>query len=112
MMLTTTVTPTTNFASATPPPMFDIWAGMTNVYRDAFESSAQQLLLSSTRIIQEHTLRAFMDASRACADALAKNAVTVQQQSMERFADANQKAMTLMGSAFMNAWMGSFNPAK
>lgn len=112
MMLTTTFTPGAGWHGATPPPLFDAWSGIANVYRDAMEASAQQLVLSSTRIIQEHTLRAFMDASRACADALAKNAVTVQQQSMERFADANQKALTMMGNAYMNAWMGSFKPAK
>lgn len=112
MMLTTSVNPATAFTSAVPPPVFDAWSGIADLYRDAMESNAQQLLLSSTRIIQEHTLRAFMDASRACAEALAKNAVTVQQQSMGRFADANQKAMTMMGSAVMNAWMGSLRPPK
>jgi hypothetical protein len=112
MMLTTSVNPGTAFTGAVPAPMFDAWSGIANLYRDAMESSAQQLLLSSARIIQEHTLRAFMDASRACADALAKNAMEVQQQSMGRFADANQKAMTMMGSAVMTAWMGGMRPAK
>jgi hypothetical protein len=67
------------------------------------QASMQQLLLSSANIIQEHTLRAFMEAAQACADALAKNALSVQQQSMERFADANQKAVGMMGSAF-DSW--------
>jgi hypothetical protein len=112
MLMTTNVNPGAAFASAVPPPLFDAWSGIAGLYRDAMESSAQQLILSSANIIQQHTLRAFMDASSACAEALAKNAVSVQQKSMVRFADANQKAMNMMGLAFMNAWTGNLRPAK
>lgn len=97
---------------AMPLPFFDIWSGIANLYRDAMEASTQQMMLSSAGIIQEHTLRAFMDASRACSEALAKNAMTVQQQSMGRFADANQKAMEMMGRAFTQAWMGNMQSAR
>jgi hypothetical protein len=69
-------------------------------------------MLSSARIIQEHTLRAFVSASQACADALAKNAMSVQQQSMGRLLDANGKAMGVMGQAFTQAWLASVQPAK
>jgi hypothetical protein len=112
MMLTTSVNPGTAFAGAMPLPLLDTWAGIAGLYRDAMESSTQQLLISSANIIQEHTLRAFMEASRACADALARNAIAVQQKSAARFADANQKAMNMMGQAFIDAWMGSMRPVK
>ena len=38
--------------------------------------------------------------------------MAVQQQSMERFADANGKAVGMLGHAFTQAWMGSLQPAK
>lgn len=112
MLMTTNINPGAAFTGAVPPPLFDAWSGVAGLYRDAVESSAQQLLISSAAIIQQHTLRAFMEASSACADALAKNAVAVQQKSMLRFADANQKALNMMGLAFMNAWTGSLRPGK
>jgi hypothetical protein len=112
MLMTTSVVPAKAFAGAVPPPLADPWSGIAGLYRDAMESSAQQWFTSSATIIQQHTVRAFMDAATACSDALAKNAVSVQQKSMERFADANQKAMNMMGQAFLNAWTGSLRPGK
>jgi hypothetical protein len=93
-------------------PAFGIWADVASLYRDAMQASTQQLLLSSTRIIQEQTLRALISASQSCTDALAKNALSVQQQSMERFADANGKAVGMMGKAWARAWMGGMQTAK
>jgi hypothetical protein len=95
-----------------PSPLFDTWAGIAGLYQDAARNSAQQLWFSSANIIQEHTLRAFMAAAQSCADALAKNALNVQQQSLARFADANQKAMGLMGSALVDAWTVGLRPAR
>lgn len=92
--------------SAMPNPMLDTWSGVAGLYRKAMETSVQQMVLSSTAIVQEHTLRAFMSASQACAEALAKNALSVQQQSMARFVEANQQAMGMMGGAWMKAWTG------
>jgi hypothetical protein len=106
MMLTTNMKPTTGFTPSLPAPMFDAWAGVAGVYRDAMQASAQQWVLSSANIIQEHTLRAVINASQSCADALAKNAMTMQQKSMERLVDANQKAAGMMGQAFTDMWMG------
>lgn len=85
-------------------PVLDTWNNVAKLYRDAMQSSAQQLTFSSAAIIQEHTTRAFLSASQACADALAKNAFKVQQQSFERFADANMKAWGVMGNAYTAAW--------
>lgn len=91
-------------------PLFDTWTGIAGLYRNAAQQSAQQLFLSSANIIQEHTLRAFMAAAQSCADALAKNALSVQQQSMARFADANQQAMGMMGAAVIDAWTAGLRP--
>lgn len=93
-------------------PIFGSWSGVADLYRDAMEANTRQWVLSSASIIQEHTLRAVMEASRSCADALAKNAVDVQQQSLARFADANQKAMEMMGRSVMDAWMGGMTGAR
>ena len=77
---------------------------IASLYQDATQASMQQLLLSSTQIIQEHTLRAFMAAAQSCAEALAQNAMNVQQEAITRFSDANQQAMGMMGEAFADAW--------
>ena len=90
----------------------DIWSGIAGVYRDAMETSSRQFMASSANIIQEHTVRAFMEASRSCAEALAKNAMTAQQQSMGRLMNANMKAGEMMGQAFTQAWMRGMQPAK
>ena len=84
----------------------DTWSGVASLYRDAMQASVQQLVLSSASIIQEQTMRAFMAASNACAEALARNAMAVQQQSMVRFADAHQQALGLMGRAWTAGWTG------
>lgn len=104
--------PNTAVPTITTAPFFESWSNVAGLYRDAMQANTQQLLQSSASIIQEHTLRAFIAASKACADALAKNALAVQQQSLERFVDANQKAAGVMGQAFTQAWMGSLQPAK
>jgi hypothetical protein len=111
-MLTMSATPNAAFATVTPVPLWDTWSNVAGVYRDAMQASAQQLLLSSTRIVQEHTLRAFINASQACADALAKNAVSVQQQSLQRFMDANGKAAGIVGQAFTQAWTRGMQPVQ
>lgn len=95
-----------------PTPFFGIWSNVADLYGEAARASTQQLLTSSAGIIQEHTLRAFITASQACAEALAKNAMSVQQRSMERFAEANGKAVGMLGHAVTQAWMGALRPAK
>lgn len=105
MMWNINVDPNMAFAGANTAPLFDTWNQIAGLYREAMQASAQQMWLSSLNIIQEHTMRAFMAAAQSCAEALAKNAVEVQQQSMARFIDVNQRAATLMGSAFTEAWM-------
>jgi hypothetical protein len=104
MMWTINADPNAAFPHALSAPWLDAWARIAGIYQDAVQASMQQLLLSSANIIQEHTLRAFTTAAQSCAEALTRNAMDVQQQSMARFADANQKAMGMMGSAFVDVW--------
>ncbi|MGJ9417225.1 hypothetical protein ACHAC9_05570 [Massilia sp. CMS3.1] len=111
-MLTISAYPIPAFPTVSMAPLFATWSNIAGLYRDATQASTQQLLQSSASIIQEHTLRAFISASNSCADALAKNALSVQQQSLGRFVDANQKAMGVMGRAFMQPWIGMMQPAK
>lgn len=108
-----TISPVSNTAipSVTTGPFFDTWANVTGLYRDAMQTNTQQLLQSSAHIIQEHTLRAVITASKACSEALAKNALTVQKQSLGRLFEANQKAAGVMSRTFMQAWLGNLQPA-
>lgn len=110
-MLMTSTSPTMSFPSVSAP-FLTLWSNLAGVYGDAMRANTQQLLLSSAAVIQEQMLRAYISASQSCADALAKNAMAVQRQSMERFADANGKAVGMLGQAFTQAWMGSMLPAK
>jgi hypothetical protein len=104
--------PGTTFTPAVPNAIFDTWSGIAGLYQNAAQASAQQWVTSSANIIQQHTMQAFINASQACAQALAKNAVSMQQKSMERLVDANQKAAGMMGKAVTDAWVGSFKPPR
>jgi hypothetical protein len=102
MMLTTKApaAPATNNA------YLDAWSQVATLYRDTMEANAQHLFVSSAQIIQEHTMQALVAASRSCAEALARNAAAVQQQSLVRFAGANQRAIEVMSKAFLDAISG------
>ena len=93
-------------------PYLGMWSELAGVYRGAMKANAEQLVLSSAKIIQEHMLRALITTSQSCADALTKNAMSIQQQSMERFSEANGKAVAIMGRAYTQAWTASLPPAK
>lgn len=60
----------------------------------------------------EETMKAFIAASQSCAEALAKNAVSVQQQSFGRLMSANQKAIEIMGQGFADAMSAGWKPAR
>jgi hypothetical protein len=106
IMLTMSASPTPTFPAMSVP-LSGMWASVAGVYGEAMRANTQQLLLSSASVIQEQMLHAFFTASQSCTEALAKNAMSVQQQSMKRFADANGKAVGMMGQAFVQAWTDS-----
>lgn len=110
-MLMTSASPNVAFPTASLPFM-KLWSNVAGIYGETMRANTQQLLLSSVSVIQEQLLRAFISTSQSCADALAKNAMAVQQQSMERFAEANGKVVGLMGQAFTQTWMKSMQPAQ
>lgn len=91
---------------------FDMWSRIGILYKDAFDASAYDLLMSSTRIVQEHTLRAMVSASQSCAQALAQNAAKVQQQGFDRMFKANQRAAEIMGQTWFEAMTPKFAPAR
>jgi hypothetical protein len=84
----------------------DTWTKLAALYKEAMDANAEHLMVSSGRIIQEHAMQALAAASQSCAEALAKNAALVQQQSMMRFSGVNQRAIEIMGQAFMDAMTG------
>lgn len=83
--------------------VYEMWSRIGIVYKDAFDASANDLVVSSTRIVQEHTLRAMVAASQSCAQALAQNAAKVQQQSLDRMITANKKAAEIVGQTWLEA---------
>jgi len=103
IMLTMSAGP--NPTSSTFSPLFGIWSDVTGVYGEAIKDNTQHLLLSSSRVVQEQIIQAFVSFSMSCTEALAKNAMSVQEQSMKRFAEANGKAVGMMGQGFVRSWM-------
>jgi hypothetical protein len=84
----------------------DTWTKLAALYKEAMDANTEHLMVSSGRIIQEHAMQALAAASQSCAEALAKNAALVQQQSMMRLSGANQRAIEIMGQAFFDAVTG------
>ncbi|WP_306394715.1 hypothetical protein [Telluria beijingensis] len=93
-------------------PYQDTFLKIANVYADSTRASMEQLWISSSRIIMEETIKAFIAASQSCAEALTRNAVAVQQQSFGRLINANQKAVELMGQSFAEAMSAGWKPAR
>ncbi|MDB5906083.1 MAG: hypothetical protein JWP34_197 [Massilia sp.] len=91
-------------------PFFDMMSQVGTVYSDSLQPNAGELLMSSARIVQEHTTRAVVNATQDCIAALSKNAADVQQRSFARFGVANQKAVEIMATAFADALIRTFKP--
>jgi hypothetical protein len=110
-MTTTYSTLAPTLAVATTNPLFDTFAKINTVYSESIQADVSQLFMSSTRIIQEHTVQALMNASQDCMAALTQNAASLQQQSMAHLGIANQKAVEIMAGAIANAMTGGLKPA-
>ena len=93
-------------------PYQDTFLKIANVYADSTRASLEQLWISSSKIIMEETMKAFIAASQSCAEALTRNAVSVQQQSFGRLINANQKAVEIMGQSFADAMTSGWKPAR
>jgi len=92
-------------------PYQDAVSKIANVYADSMRSNVKQLWISSSQIIVQETVKAFMAASQSCMEALAKNAASVQQQSFGRIISANQKAFEIMGQAATDTMLSGLKPA-
>ena len=86
---------------------FETWARIGILYKDALDASAQEWVLSSAHIVQEHTLRAMVAASQSCSQALAQNAASVQQKTVHRLLTANKRAAEIMAQTWIDAMTGN-----
>lgn len=93
-------------------PYQDAFVKIANVYADSTRASMEQLWISSSKIVTEETIKAFIAASQSCAEALTRNAVSVQQQSYGRLINANQKAVEIMGQSVADAMTAGWKPAR
>lgn len=73
-------------------PFLSLSTKILTIYSEAIRQNMEYLSVSSARIIQEQAIKAWTNAAQSCSKALAANAMSSQQQSMERIADANRKA--------------------
>ena len=107
----TTASPTTNvFAQH---PFFAVSTRIANVYSEAIRQNMEYLTVSSARIIQEQTIKAWANAAQSCSKALAENVMSSQQKALERMADANQKAFGILAGdlgPFKMQPMNAFTP--
>jgi hypothetical protein len=92
-------------------PYQDAFSKIAKVYSDSLRANTEQLWMSSTHIVQEETIKAFVTASQSCMEALAKNAESVMQQSFGRMVGANQQAFEIMSRTFTDAMSGGLKPA-
>ncbi|HJV73847.1 MAG TPA: hypothetical protein VJ654_06480 [Noviherbaspirillum sp.] len=79
-------------------PFFALTTKIANVYGEAIRQNMEYLSVSSARIIQEQTIKAWTNATQSCSEALAENAMSSQQQAIERIVDAHRKAFGILAS--------------
>lgn len=93
-------------------PYQDALSQIARVYTDSARANMEHLWISSTQIVQEETIKAFMAASQSCMEALARNAESVMQQSFGRLVGANQKAFEIMSQTYTDTMTGGLKPAR
>ncbi|WP_136414575.1 hypothetical protein [Herbaspirillum sp. ST 5-3] len=94
----TTASPTTNVLAQNP--FFAMSTKIINVYSEAIRQNMKSLSVSSAKIIQEQTIKAWTNAAQSCSEALAQNAMQSQQKAIERIVEANQKAFGVLSWDF------------
>lgn len=87
------------------------WDKIGQVYASALQPAYQELWISSARIIQEHAMRAWIDASQACFTALIENAVRIQQRAASDLAAANTQAATVFAKEVVDATIDNVRKA-
>jgi chaperonin GroEL (HSP60 family) len=78
-------------------PFFALSTKIADIYSDAIRQNMEKLTVSSAKIIQQQTIQAWTNAAQSCSKALAENAMSSQQQAIERITDANRKAFGIFG---------------
>lgn len=78
-------------------PLFALSTKIVALYSDAIRQNMENLSASSAKIIQEQTIKAWTDAAQSCSTALAENAMSSQQEAIERITEANRKAFKMLG---------------
>lgn len=90
------VSPSTNVFTQNP--FFALTTKVVNIYGEAIRQNMEYLAVSSARIIQEQTIKAWTNATQSCSKALAENAMSSQQRAIERIVDANREAFGILAS--------------
>jgi hypothetical protein len=106
--LVTTASPSTKVFAQNP--FLAVSTSIANVYSEAIRQNMEYLTVSSARIIQEQTIKAWADAAQSCGKALAANMMSGQQKALERMADANQKAFGILAWDLSPFKMQAMNP--
>jgi len=104
----TTASPATNVFAHNP--FLAASTRIANVYSEAIRQNMEYLTVSSARIIQEQTAKAWADAAQSCSKALAENFMSSQQKAIERMANANQKAFGILAWDLSPFKMQPMNP--
>ena len=87
---------TTTIQRSLPAPGNEVWQRLGDIYSQPWQQASQELWTSSARIVQEHAVRAWMEASQSCIKALSDNTAAIQQRAFASAVDANQKALNVM----------------
>ena len=87
---------TTAIQWSLPAPGNELWQRLGDTYSQPWQQASQELWTSSARIVQEHAVRAWMEASHSCVKALTDNAAAIQQRAFASAVDANQRALSVM----------------
>jgi hypothetical protein len=90
----TTASPTTNVLAQNP--FLTLSTKIANVYSEAIRQNMESLSVSSAKIIQEQTIKAWTNAAQSCSQALTENAMHSQQKAIERIVEANRKAFGIL----------------
>lgn len=90
---------TTTIQWSLPAPGHELWQRLGDIYSQPWQQASQELWTSSARIVQEHAVRAWMEASQSCVKALTDNAAAIQQRAFASAVEANQKALNVVLAA-------------
>lgn len=89
-----------------------MWQRLGAIYTQPWQHATHELWTSSARIVQEHAVRAWMEASQSCVKALTENAAAIQQRTLAGLVDANQRAIRVVAQEVTEAATASLAPPR